>query len=234
MFDYFLAMSLRLVTIQQESIDNYVQTALDDLSFVAKVVKGDQTELKKINRDFGQSYRFEKTQLSFKPPFMVRAESKVEDSSVAYILNGTSLVYKLGGFKTSQNLANKPGRRQSTLDIGVLSKGLIHRLYEAKYVETSADKSVVYDLTFCQADIDKSRQRIYLDSNLKVILKREWFNQEGKQIATFLYSQPKQFANCWIPTHMEVLNSDGIVAGQTDYQEIKVNSGLSDTLFQSK
>jgi len=233
MIDFLLAFGFWNVC-QQQSIDAYVQENLDDLTFVAKVVKGDQTELKKINRDFGQSYRFDSTQISIKPPFMMRAESKVEDSSVTYILNGTDLVYKFGGFRSPQNLANKPGRRQSTVDIGILSKGLIHGLYEAKYVTTESDRSVVFDLTFCQSEIDKSRQRIYVDPEKRVFLKREWFNQEGMLLATFVYSKPIQVSGCWVPTHMDVSNRDGILAGQTDYRDIKVNSGLADSLFQVK
>ena len=228
-------MTLVLVSGQDTKIEDYIPAGIKDLTLTAKIVKGDQVELKKINKDFGASYRFEKTTLSFKPPFKMRAESKVEDTSVVYIVNGTDMIMKLGSLKSKQNLANRPGRRQTTLETGVLTADLFGSLYTAQFIEDDkATGTAVFDLTYGNGDVDKSRSRVWLDRTKKYIVRREWFNQQGVQLATFEYSAPQPFGDVWIPTHMEVKNGEGHLAGVTDYVDIKLNSGLDDALFEIK
>ena len=49
-----------------QSINDYVAKNLDDATMTAAIVKADQRELKKINNDFGNSYRFDSTEIQFK------------------------------------------------------------------------------------------------------------------------------------------------------------------------
>ncbi len=220
---------------QTPQIQSFVDSNVNDISLEAKIVKGDQSELKKINKDFGASYQFKGSKLSFKVPFKMRAETKIEDSNITYILNGGELTMKFGTFKSKQHLENKPGRRQTPIEIGILTSDIVNELVDAKFVETSnVDHTVAFDLTYKQKDLDLSRNRIWMDPVKKFIVRREWFNQEGQPMATFSFSRPIQVSGVWIPTHMEVQNRDKVVAGVTDYIDIKVNSGLDDSLFDSK
>jgi len=63
------------------------------------------------------------------------------------------------------------------------------------------------------------------------VTKREWYNQSGRQLATFIYDDPKQENGVWLPTRLTVKNTDDIVAGVTRYQSIKVNVGIPDSEF---
>jgi hypothetical protein len=65
------------------------------------------------------------------------------------------------------------------------------------------------------------------------VTRREWYNQYGRQLATFTYENPKQFSGVWFPTRLTVKNVDNVVAGITRYDSIKVNSGLADSLFEA-
>jgi len=217
------------------TIQSYIQPALQDATFVAKVIKGDQRELKKINDDFGQSYRFDKTTIQFKEPLKLRLEANVEDTRILYIINGPTQYIKIpkAHVNSKQNLATKPGRRQTPLDFGMLTPSMFQGLFEAKFVRMDrATGDAVFDLTFPARLDDTSRSRIWVDTQKKYITKREWYNQHGRQLATFFYENPLNESGVWLPTKLTVRNVDDKVAGITGYESIKVNTGLSDSLFE--
>jgi len=220
---------------QTANIENYVQGNLKDATLVAQIVRGDQKELKKINSDFGQSYRFNTSTIYFKEPFKMRAEAHVEETSVVYIINGTDLRIKIPSFSSKQNLAKAPGRRQTLMDVGILTPSLFESLLDAKFIHFDRETgNPVFDLTYKPEMDDQSRYRVWIDKNKKYVTKREWFNQYGRQLATFYYLNPTEVSGVWLPTRLEVKNVDNVVAGVTKYDAIKINTGLSDSLFSTK
>jgi outer membrane lipoprotein-sorting protein len=216
------------------SIDQLVQRNMHDLTFVAKVVKGDQAELRKINSDFGQSYRFTTTKVQYKEPLMLRSEAEVEDTQILFINNGPVQIIRIprSHINSRQNLATKPGRRQSCLDFGILAPSLFEGFYIAHFVRWDrASGNAVFDLTF-DPKLDTSRQRVWLDPQKKYVVKREWYNQPGRQLATFYYEDPKLVGGIWLPTRLTVRNVENIVAGVVAYSSVVVNTGLPDSLFE--
>ncbi|MFZ4507978.1 MAG: outer membrane lipoprotein-sorting protein [Fimbriimonas sp.] len=225
-----------ILSVQSNSFDDYVQKNFRDASFTARKKMGDQRELKKVNDDFGQSYRFDYTNVKVKEPFKFRLESNVEDTSVVYILNGTDLSIRVPKLRVNskQNLAKSPGRRQTLLDFGILTPSLTD-LFETKFVRIDrATGNAVFDLTYPKALDDTSRNRIWVDAAKKIVTKREWYNQEGLQIATFFYESPVQVSGVWVPTVLTVRNTDNKVAGVMHYENFKLNTGLDDSLFVAK
>lgn len=201
----------------------------------ASIVKGDQKELKKINDSFGTSYRFKTTTIMFKEPFKLRLEAKVDETSVLYILNGPTMMARIPRLHVNsrQDLSDAPGRRQTLMDFGLLTPSLFNgSLFTAKFIRNDrATGDVVFDLSYIASLNDTSRHRIWIDPDKKYIVKREWYNQQGRQLATFLYDNPKKFDGVWLPTQLSVKNVDDVVAGITKYDSIRVNTGLSDSLF---
>lgn len=227
--------SLALTGAQASSIDNYLQSDLKDATIVAKIVRGDQKELAKINKDFGQSYRFSSSTIYFKEPLKMRAEAHVEETNVVYVINGSDLLIKIPNFTSKQNLAKAPGRRQTLMDIGILTPSLMADLLDAKFIRNDRETgNAVFDLFYKPNMDDASRNRVWIDKAKKYVTKREWFNQWTRQLATFYYLSPIQVNGVWMPTRLEVKNVDNVVAGVTRYESIKVNSGLSDSLFMAK
>lgn len=228
------ALAALILTQGTPAIQNFVQTNLEDASFAARVVKADQKELRKINEDFGASYRFESTNIKYKEPFKLRIEAKVDDSNILFILNGVTQYIKVPRSKVNikTNLADKPGRRQTALDFGMLTPSLFDGLFQAKFVRTDrATGNAVFDLTYLAKFDDTTRHRIWIDPEKKYVTKREWYNQPGRQIATFYYEAPKLENGVWLPTKLTVKNVEDKVAGITTYDAIKVNTGLADSLF---
>ena len=215
-------------------ITDYVQPGLKDATFVAKVITGNQSELKKINKDFGEAYRFKESTIKIKEPFMIRMESNVDDTDVLLVMNGSKRLMSIPGrFSTRKDLSDSPGMRQTIFDFGILTPSLFSSLYDAKFVRIDrATGNPVFDVIFKRRDVDTSRHRIWVDKDKKYIVKREWFGQEDQQKATFFYTEPELVGGVWIPTKATVKNTDDKVAGVTDYSLIKVNTGLADSLFK--
>ena len=211
-----------------------VQRGLHDMSFTAIKRMGNQEELAKINKDFGDSYRFSSMSIWAKEPFKLRLESRVQDTTVVYILNGTTRILSVPRAKLHEreNLAKAPGKRQTWLDFGLLTHSLFEDLFQAKYVRVDrATEDYVFDLTYQSRFHDTSRHRVWIDPVKHYVTKREWYNQEGKQLATFYYEVPKEVDGIWVPTKVTVKNVDNRVAGITEYSNIRVNAGISESLF---
>lgn len=229
------AVAVLALGAQSPTISQYVQRNLDDATFKARVVKSDQRELLKINRDFGQSYRFETTTIKFKEPLKLRLEASVDDTNLLYIMDGPIQMIKIPRLKINQrlDLSKSPGRRQTTLDFGILTPALFENLFVAKFVRNDrATGDVVFDLTYQPSLDDSSRHRIWVDSEKKIVTKREWYNQYGRQLATFVYESPQQESGVWVPTKLTVRNTDNKVAGVTAYTDIKINTGIPDAQFK--
>jgi len=211
------------------------QTNFNDASFTAVVGTSNQKELAKINKDFANSYRFKSTTVRLKEPFKLRLETKVDDMDILFIVNGVTRVVRIPsrGIRNKENLAKSPGKRQTSLDFGLLTPALFNNLFEAKFIRTDrATGDHVFDLTYIPALDDTTRHRIWVDPKQRYVNKREWYSQNGGHLlATFLYSEAKQFGTIWFPTKLTVKNADNKVAGSTTYSGVKVNSGVADSTF---
>lgn len=224
-----------LVLGQSAGIDDVWQTGLKDVSFRTKVGKAVQKELQKINKDFATSYRFDYTDVKMKEPMKLRVESVVEGTSLLYIVNGTDRLFSMRGIKQREDLSKSPGKRQTAFDFGLLPKSLFDEYLVAKFVRIDRrSNEPVFDLTYNPKTGDTARHRVWVDRTRKFVTRREWYSQAGNLMATFVYSNPKEFSGVWLPTRMEVSNAEGKFAGVTDYVNIKVNAGLSDSLFSTK
>lgn len=229
-----LALYVAVAGLQSQDIDSYVQKNFDDASFTARVKYANQKELAKINDDFGKSYRVPYTDFKVKEPFMMRLETKVDDTQILYIINGPKLLIRVPRIKVNsrQDLSKAPGRRQTLLDFGLLTPSLFKSFFVAKFVRMDrATNDAVFDITYPAVLDDTSRSRVWIDPAKKFVTKREWFSQRGKQLATFFYNEPVQVDGIWMPTKVQVKNVDGVLAGETYYTGLKVNQGLSESLF---
>jgi len=216
--------------------EEIVQPKFQDATFTVKVVKGSQAELRKINSDFGTSYRFSYMKAKLKEPFMLRLESRAEETDVLYVMNGPRKLYRIPKIHigSTENVANAPGKRQTVMDFGVLTPSLFDTLFSAKFDRVDRETGdLVYDLTYQHPRYDDtSRHRVWIDPDKKFIAKRVWFAQDGHEQATFIYDLPRQVNGVWWPTRLTVKNVEGKVAGVTQYTELAINTGLPDSLFK--
>lgn len=220
---------------QAPTIADFLPTGLHDVSFTAKVVKGNERELETINSDFAQAYRFPVSEVKLCDPFLVRIDTQLQDTKVTFIVNGTTKVFRVprSNLNLQSHVAKKPGQRQTWMDFGVVAPSLFQDLFTAKYVRADvATASVVFDATYQERNLDTSRQRIWIDREKRVLVRREWYDQKDKLKAVFLYLNPAKQGELWFPTRVEVRTAAGAVAGITDYQNVKINAGLDLDLFK--
>jgi outer membrane lipoprotein-sorting protein len=231
------ALAVIVVAQSATSIDTYTQPGLKDLTLDAQRLKASQKELRKINKDFGQSFRVKSSTIQLKEPMMLRVVGEYDGTKVEYVIKDGKKVYKMphSGLKYSDDIAKKPGKRQTALDFGLLTPPLFDSFFTAKYIRKDRRSGhQVFDLTYVSSLKDGTRHRVWIDPAKKFTSKREWYSQvDGRLMATFTYEDPKQFGAIWMPTKLTVHNSDNKLAGQTAYKNIKVNSGLASSLFKT-
>ncbi|GMV88414.1 MAG: hypothetical protein AMXMBFR81_13450 [Chthonomonas sp.] len=227
-------LALGTAPLQDPGIDDIVSKGFKDASFVARVQTGVQRELAKINKDFAQSYRFKWTKVQVKEPFKLRLESTVDDTDITFVLNGATRLVRIPKARLNQreNLAMSPGKRQTLVDFGMLTPSLFVDLFDAKYVRTDRRTGeLVFDLTYKPKLDDTSRSRVWVDPAKRYVTKREWYNQKDVQLATFTYENPVQSGGVWFPTKLTVRNVENKVAGVTQYEDLKLNTGIADSVF---
>ena len=220
-------------------IQDVTSRNLQDVSFTARVGSANQRELAKINEDFANSYRFKASNVWIKEPLKLRMESKVEDTSIFFIVNGTTRLVRIPKARINQkeDLSKSPGKRQTPLDFGLLPPSLFRDFFQGKFVRTETRGDFagchVFDLTYVPSLKDGTRHRVWVDPKTRFTAKSEWYSQFGGTLmATFVYDQAKEFNGVWIPTRATVRNADDKVGGTTSYSAVKVNQGLADSLFK--
>jgi outer membrane lipoprotein-sorting protein len=221
---------------QSESISAYYERDLVDASFAAIQLSANQKELQKINADFARSFRFKTINVKLKEPFKLRLESKVEDTAMLIITNGPTQLVSIPRARVKQrtDLTGKPGRRQTSLDFGLVTPALFRDLFDAKFIRIDrATGAAVFDLTYKPRLKDGTRHRIWIDTEKRYTIRREWYSQFGGRLqATFTYEKPISSKSVWFPTKVSVENADGKAAGATEYRSVVLNSGLADSLFE--
>jgi len=213
------------------------QNNFQDAEFYAHALKGNQHELQKINKEFATSYRFmsAKAHAEMKEPLMMRLEATVEDTNLLYVINGSRRMYRIpkNGLSLRENLADAPGKRQTTLDFGFLTPALFTHLFDAKFNRVDRETGdLVFDLTYKSPPFhDTTLHRVWVNPEKKYITKRVWFAQDGHEMATFIYDHPVHENGVWLPTRAIVKNVEDKVAGITEYTNMKINEGIPSSRF---
>lgn len=230
-----IAVAAILSSQSNPSISSVTLSGLNDISFTMTVSNANQAELRKINADFAQSYRFRTTLVQLKEPFKLRMTGTVEDMDVLFILNGHNKLVRIprAGLNQRFNHANEPGKRQTAFDFGLLTPQLFNGYLVASYVRTERSTGeYVFDVRYDPRFGDRTRFRIWVHPQTKFMSKREWYSQMGGHlVATFLYENPTTVSGVRLPTRVVVRNADNRQAGVSTYSNIRLNTGLSDSLF---
>lgn len=215
----------------------YVCANLDDFTATGVVVSSNQRELEKINKDLGFLYRFNRVTMRYKEPNKVRIEGTVEGTRGVYIVNGTIQIVSVPKLRlnTRRDFGNSPGKRKSLADMGLISEWYLtytnFRFLRAGTVDGTPVG--IFEMTYKDRDEDTSRHIFYIDPVTKVVRKRDSYRQDGSFQAVYYYRDVREVApGIWFPTRIEVQNADRKIAGVTRYENIRVNTGLPDSLFQ--
>lgn len=230
------ALTLSLSAMADGDIKHFVCEKLDDFTATATVVKANTRELEKISKDFGMAYRFKDVNFLYKEPNMARMEASSQGTKLTFIVSGSRQIVSLNGRKLSdQTWQGSPGKKKSLMDVGLVSDFYL-TYTTAKYLREGTVEGTpvsVFDMSYKNKDEDSSHHIIYIDPKTKVVRKRESYSQAGKLQALFFFNKVEQIKpGIWMPTEIEVQTTDRVVAGVTAYKNIKVNTGLADSVFK--
>jgi outer membrane lipoprotein-sorting protein len=212
-------------------LEQMVAADLVDLQAKVTVVKADQAELAKITRDMGMFYRLNNLTLSYKEPNKLRMEGRIGH----LVFNGANRYFRVPALQISKkdDLGDSPGKRYSTLELGLLSRSFLAATQSRFLREETLDGARAYVFDVSYRGDDTSRNVVWVDARTHALIKREWFNGSGKRKATFLYLEPREVKQgIWFPARIELRTADDVVAAITAYSDVKVNQGLAEALFE--
>lgn len=229
-----LALVALAPVFQGPNVNQYTQS-IKDISFSMDTRTGNQTELRKINGDFGDAYRFDHVAFKIKDSFQIRGETKIEDTQVLMIMNEGIRVFRAPrqGINIKKDVREHPGQRQTIFEFGLVTPQLFESFMSAKFVRNDrATGDAVFDLWFNAKLGDKTRYRVWIDPEKRFTTKKEWYGQDGNLKATFYFTQAEKVGPFWVPTLATVRNAEGNVAGVLAYSRFKINAGLDDSIFK--
>lgn len=205
-----------------------------DISLTSRVEKAEVKELDKIGSDFSKGYAFKTTTVRFKSPDKMRIDGKLGLVSMSVVINGDDKVTRVPLLRIAKkdNVAKEVPKRQSDLDIGIIS-GSFWDNYEVKgAVEESGDDGPVYKITYVSNSKKKDESVIWVDAKTLKLLKHERY-RNGKMKARFIYLDHSYVQGIvWVPTRIQVYNQEGKLAGVTVNENIRVNTGIPDAVFK--
>jgi len=220
----------------EESLKEYAQPALRDFSATGQIVSKNDAELQKIDKNFAQGYRFRETLIQYKEPMKLRVDSKAGLFSVRYVINGKRKSTQVPGLHINRvrDITGRPGEEQGMLDSGVLTPGFLEDSVASRFVgRQSLDGRTVPVFEFWYTDEPHSRHHfVWIDPEKRVILRHDVHNRSGGVKVRLMLKQPVRVAGVWVPTRIEVYNPEGRLAAVTQYKQVKVNTGLSESLFR--
>lgn len=224
------------LVVQEPKIEDVFLTEFKSARFEATVGSARQSELRKINTDFAQTYRFKRSDVWLKDSFKIRMETKIDDMAVFMVVNGSMRKFSVpkAGINITKELADEPGQRQTALDFGLLPPSLFEDFFVGTYVRTDRRTGeYVFDITHNPKTKYTARHRIWVDPKKKAITKKQWYAHRGGHLmATFEYSDHVLQNGVWFPTKLTVKNADNKLAGTTTYKNVKVNLSISNDLFK--
>jgi outer membrane lipoprotein-sorting protein len=223
-------------------IHDYVASKLDDFIANIHLVRYDANAGHRISKDFDTIYEFMKKangdmQLTYKEADMLRVDGRFGPQKAVYIVNNTDqwVRYPALGINTHASLGKSPGKRKTLLDVGLISEDYLSYT-EAEYVNNRPVDGVicaVFRISYKDKSLDTSHRLVWIDPKTKVTLKREEYSQTGKLLSIWYYHNPKEVApGIYMPERIEIDDSEGKLAGETAYRNVKVNQGVAASLFR--
>lgn len=207
---------------------------LKDLTMVGTVAYKNEKALAKIDTGYARLYGFKSATVSLKQPDKLRMEGKLGMVKFEYIINGGTKIFRAPKVKINkqEDYSDDPAKLQDALDIGLIT----HSLWRSRRVEiiddaeAAANSEIKLRLYWPKGDM------VYLawvdarDLYLKRFEKR---NGANTLLVRMEYSNPKRVGDVvWMPTRVDMFTSDGEKAGTSEAGDIKVNSGIPDSLFE--
>jgi outer membrane lipoprotein-sorting protein len=166
----------------------------------------------------------------------VRVEGKYGLFGVLYIINGDRKLQSVPALRIRKvkNIATDPGERRTSLDIGIFTPSLLPH-FETRFLRydtRDGKKLPVFELSYRQEKGGRKRH-VWIDPATRTVVEHQVFHRRGGLKMRYVFRNLVRYANgVWLPTRVELYNPSGKLAAVTRYEDIRVNAGLADSLFE--
>lgn len=215
------------------SLADFTQPALRDVTTSARVLAKDERALKKIGKGFAEAYTLSHQQVVYREPMQVRFTGKKGLLTIRDITNGTRHLMEIRPIhRRVDDLTKDPGKGHSITDLGVMTPAWVSSV-EARWLRSEVrDGKTLQVFEYHPKSRPRARRTIWVDPETRVLV--EQVTHQGKQgiKKRTVYSEPRQFNGVWLPTQATIYNGEGQLAGKMRYENVQVNSGVSEALFK--
>ena len=213
------------------SIQSLTSTNLKTLSANSEIVTENQDVLKTIDGDIALAYRLHRGSLTYEQPGKLRIEATIPHIATGYyVINGNQKLTVAPFVHKVQDTTGAPGKRQSLLDFGLVPPELLTD-YKATFLRREAGL-LCFQLQPKQSG-ETQKDLVWIDPKTHITTQRYNYGRDGKLTKILRYLSPVQAApGIYVPTRVELFNTQNKLAGTTVYQNIHVNQPVSDSLFK--
>ncbi len=213
------------------SIQSLTSANLKTLQASSEIVAENQDVLKTISGDIALAYRLHQGALTYAQPGKLRIEATIPHLATGYyIINGNQKLTVAPFVHKVQDTTGAPGKRQSLLDFGLVPPELLTD-YNATFLRHEAGL-LCFQLQPKQRG-ETEKDLVWIDPKTHITTQRYNYGRDGKLVKILRYVNPVQVApGIWVPTRVELYNTQSKLAGATVYQNIRVNQPVSDSLFK--
>jgi hypothetical protein len=220
----------------QKSLEVYVQPTLQDLTATVAVISKNDRELAKIGKGYVDTYRLAKQEIWVKEPGKVAFEGKQGLMTVRRVTNGDRMLLEVALLRVHkvEDISSEPGKGDSVSDLGVVTADWLKRI-EARWLRTEtrgAQNLQVFEYWY--PEDPRAKTTIWMDPTRRTVVERISHHRAVTKPGfkkKFVFSELKQFNGVWLPTRVDLVNSDNKVAASMRYEGIRVNTGVQDKLF---
>jgi hypothetical protein len=220
----------------EETLRDFAQPELRDFTASGAIVQKNNAVLQQIGRNFAQGYRVRESLIRYKEPMKLRVDAKAGFLSVRYIIDGNRKATQVPMLHINKvkDITGHPGEGQGMLDSGIITPSFLAHGVALRFVgrkELDGHPVPVFEFWYT-ADKLSRHHLLWMDPEKRIILRHDVDDRHGHPWVRYMLKQPIQVAGVWVPTRLEVYSEDGHLAAVTRYTGVKVNSGLSDSLFR--
>jgi outer membrane lipoprotein-sorting protein len=232
---YIPALGLALTTLSAAQaapdIRSLTSENVKTLSASSEIVTENQDELKKIDGDISLAYRLHRGSMVYEQPGKLRIEASIPHLATGYyVINGNKKLTVAPFVHRVQDTTGAPGKRQTLLDFGLVPPELLTD-YNITFLRHESGL-LCFQVQPKQVG-ETQKDLIWIDPKTHITAQRYNYGRDGKLTKWFLYKNPIQVApGIYVPTRVELYNTENKLAGATVYQNIRVNQPVSDSLFK--
>ncbi|MBI2841815.1 MAG: hypothetical protein HYX78_00275 [Armatimonadetes bacterium] len=173
---------------------------------------------------------FREASIWFQRPDNYKIQGKSKGVDVTYILSGNKKQVLVPALmlKTIDDLSDDIAKKQSTLDVGFASD----LLWRDNAVSLISESKGTAKLKLVPRGTENQRHEfVWLDSKSLKMLKRERYGGDGSLKSRYIYTNHRTFGKIPIATLVKAYAPDGGYAGTISYNNLRVNTGISESLF---